>query len=130
MSNKIAEDLNVKHESPQIIYVKDKAQYWAASHWSVTKAHMTAVLTKFEEVRAKNLRFSRIEVYDYEDMLDSAKVFKEELYKQLSRIGKCLSSDKRLEILTLLSQGSKTMEKLAFCTHMNFANVSRIFKFY
>lgn len=59
------------------------------------------------------------------DMLDSAKVFKEELYKQLSRIGKCLSSDKRLEILTLLSQGSKTVEKLAFCTDMNFANVSR-----
>lgn len=44
VSNKIAEDLNVKHESPQIIYVKDKAKYWTASHWSVTKAHMAAVL--------------------------------------------------------------------------------------
>jgi hypothetical protein len=39
-----AEDLNVKHESPQIIYMKDKAKYWTASHWSVTKAHITAVL--------------------------------------------------------------------------------------
>ncbi|MFC4304310.1 bacillithiol system redox-active protein YtxJ [Cohnella boryungensis] len=44
VSNQIAEDLNVKHESPQIIYVKDRAKYWTASHWSVTKAHMTAVL--------------------------------------------------------------------------------------
>ncbi|MDG0811306.1 bacillithiol system redox-active protein YtxJ [Cohnella rhizosphaerae] len=44
VSNQIAEDLNVKHESPQIIYVKDKAKYWSATHWAVTKAHMTAVL--------------------------------------------------------------------------------------
>jgi rhodanese-related sulfurtransferase len=60
-----------------------------------------------------------------EDMMNSAKVFKEELYKQLARIGKCISSDKRLEILILLSQGSKTVEKLAAYTEMNFANVSR-----
>jgi bacillithiol system protein YtxJ len=44
ISNQIAEDLNVKHESPQIIYIKDKAKYWASSHWSITKAHMSAVL--------------------------------------------------------------------------------------
>ncbi len=44
VSNKIAEDLNVKHESPQIILVKDKAKYWATSHWSVTKKHIRAVL--------------------------------------------------------------------------------------
>jgi len=58
-------------------------------------------------------------------MLDSANALKEDLYRQLSRIGKCLSSDKRLEILTLLSQGSKTVEKLTSSTGMNFANVSR-----
>ncbi|MBO1510219.1 bacillithiol system redox-active protein YtxJ [Metabacillus bambusae] len=44
VSNKIAEDLNVKHESPQVIFVKDKSKYWTASHWSVTTEHMTAVL--------------------------------------------------------------------------------------
>ncbi|RUS46950.1 bacillithiol system redox-active protein YtxJ [Cohnella sp. AR92] len=44
ISNQIAEDLNVKHESPQIIYIKDKAKYWSATHWSVTKAHISAVL--------------------------------------------------------------------------------------
>ncbi|MFC0215022.1 bacillithiol system redox-active protein YtxJ [Paenibacillus chartarius] len=44
VSNRIAEDLKVKHESPQILYVKDKGAYWNTSHWSVTAKHMTAVL--------------------------------------------------------------------------------------
>ncbi|TLS52322.1 DUF2847 family protein [Paenibacillus antri] len=44
VSNKIAEDLNVKRESPQMICIKNKSKYWTASHCSVTKAHMTAVL--------------------------------------------------------------------------------------
>lgn len=44
VSNKIEEDLGVKHESPQIIYIKDKHKYWSATHWSVTKAHMQAVI--------------------------------------------------------------------------------------
>lgn len=44
VSNRIAEDLGVKHESPQIILVKNKEKYWAASHWSVTKRHIRAVL--------------------------------------------------------------------------------------
>ncbi|MGG0381685.1 bacillithiol system redox-active protein YtxJ [Priestia endophytica] len=44
VSNKIAEDMNVKHESPQIIFVKDKSKYWTASHWAVTTEHMSAVL--------------------------------------------------------------------------------------
>lgn len=44
VSNKIAEDLNVKHESPQILYIKDKANFWNTSHWSITQPHMMAVL--------------------------------------------------------------------------------------
>ncbi|REK74344.1 bacillithiol system redox-active protein YtxJ [Paenibacillus paeoniae] len=44
VSNKIAEDTGVKHESPQIIYINKKAKVWTASHWSVTKAHISAVL--------------------------------------------------------------------------------------
>lgn len=60
-----------------------------------------------------------------ENIYNEAKNFKDDLYKQLSRIGKCLSSDKRLEILNLLSQGSKSVEKLAACTDMSIANVSR-----
>jgi bacillithiol system protein YtxJ len=44
ISNRIAAELEVKHESPQMILVKQKAKYWAASHWSITKKHMQAVL--------------------------------------------------------------------------------------
>lgn len=44
VSNKIEEDLELKHESPQIIYIKDQRRYWSATHWSVTKAHMKAVI--------------------------------------------------------------------------------------
>lgn len=60
-----------------------------------------------------------------DEALNEARLFKEDIYKQLSRIGKCLSSDKRLEIMNLLSQGPKNVEKLAACTDMNIANVSR-----
>ncbi|QZN75492.1 bacillithiol system redox-active protein YtxJ [Paenibacillus sp. DR312] len=44
VSNQIAQDLDVKHESPQIIYVKNKEKFWTASHWSITKEHTAAVL--------------------------------------------------------------------------------------
>ncbi|CAH1191605.1 Thiosulfate sulfurtransferase GlpE [Paenibacillus sp. JJ-223] len=60
-----------------------------------------------------------------EEPLASAKVLKEDLYRQLARIGKSLSSDKRLEILNVLAQSPKSVEKLAECTGMNMANVSR-----
>lgn len=51
--------------------------------------------------------------------------FKDHVYRQFARIGKCLSSDKRLELLHLLSQGPKSVEKLAQATEMSVANVSR-----
>lgn len=50
---------------------------------------------------------------------------KERLYQQFARIGKCLSSDKRLEIMDLLSNGPKSVESLAVQTGMSVANVSR-----
>ncbi|CAM3352717.1 metalloregulator ArsR/SmtB family transcription factor [Paenibacillus taichungensis] len=50
---------------------------------------------------------------------------KERLYQQYARIGKCLSSDKRLELLDLLSNGPKSVEILAQQTGMSVANVSR-----
>lgn len=53
------------------------------------------------------------------------RVFKNELYRQYSRIGKCLSSDKRLELLDLLSQRPSSVENLAVNSGMNVANVSR-----
>ncbi|MGF7047284.1 rhodanese-related sulfurtransferase/predicted transcriptional regulator [Paenibacillus sp. DS2015] len=51
--------------------------------------------------------------------------FKDNLYHQFSRIGKCLSSDKRLELMHLLSQGPKSVEKMVEATGMSMANVSR-----
>jgi bacillithiol system protein YtxJ len=44
VSNQIAEDVQVQHASPQIIYVKNKENGWNASHYAITVAHMTAVL--------------------------------------------------------------------------------------
>ncbi|TBL79163.1 metalloregulator ArsR/SmtB family transcription factor [Paenibacillus thalictri] len=55
----------------------------------------------------------------------SARDFKDDLYRQFARVGKCLSSDKRLELMHLLSQGPKSVEKLAQATDMSLANVSR-----
>lgn len=54
-----------------------------------------------------------------------AREFKDDLYRQFARIGKCLSSDKRLELMHLLTQGPKSVEKLAAATGMSMANVSR-----
>lgn len=39
---------------------------------------------------------------------------KDNLYEQVARIGKALSSPKRLELLEMLAQGEKTVEALAF----------------
>ncbi|HZG76959.1 MAG TPA: ArsR family transcriptional regulator, partial [Paenibacillus sp.] len=41
---------------------------------------------------------------DYQKM---SREFKDNLFQQFARIGKSLSSEKRLEILNLLSQGPK-----------------------
>lgn len=50
---------------------------------------------------------------------------KDAIYKQFARIGKCLSSDRRLELLHLLSQGEKSVDKLAQQTDLTIANVSQ-----
>src|SRR5690625_2866024 len=47
------------------------------------------------------------------------------LYEEFARIGKSLSSPKRLEILDLLSQGPKSVEELSKATTMSVANVSQ-----
>lgn len=44
VSNQIADDLGIKHASPQILYFKNKESVWNTSHWSVTTKHITAVL--------------------------------------------------------------------------------------
>jgi rhodanese-related sulfurtransferase/DNA-binding transcriptional ArsR family regulator len=55
----------------------------------------------------------------------NARPFKDAIYKQFARIGKSISSERRLELLNLLSQGAKSVEKLALQTDMSIANVSQ-----
>lgn len=50
---------------------------------------------------------------------------KDVLYGELARIGKSLSSSKRLEILDLLSHGPKSVHDLSKTTTMSVANVSQ-----
>jgi len=51
--------------------------------------------------------------------------FKDASYGQLARIGKALSSPKRLELLDLLCQSDRTVEALAAETGMSVANTSQ-----
>jgi rhodanese-related sulfurtransferase/DNA-binding transcriptional ArsR family regulator len=53
------------------------------------------------------------------------RLLKDMLYQEFARIGKCLASPKRLEILDLLSQSPKSVEGLAKITLMSVANVSQ-----
>jgi rhodanese-related sulfurtransferase/DNA-binding transcriptional ArsR family regulator len=51
--------------------------------------------------------------------------FKNELFEQFARIGKALSTGRRLELIDLLAQGERTVEELALETDMSVANASR-----
>ncbi|MBT3175948.1 MAG: metalloregulator ArsR/SmtB family transcription factor [Desulfobacula sp.] len=51
--------------------------------------------------------------------------FKDEIYDQFSRIGKAVSSPKRLELLDILCQGERTVEILARETSLTVANTSQ-----
>ena len=55
----------------------------------------------------------------------SKRKFKDSIYEQLARIGKAVSSPKRLELLDLLCQSDRTVEYLASETRMTMANTSR-----
>lgn len=51
--------------------------------------------------------------------------FKTELFEEFARIGKALSSGRRLELLELLSQGERAVQELAVETGMSIANTSQ-----
>lgn len=40
ISNQIEEDLGVRHESPQLLVVRDKKSVWDASHYQISKANL------------------------------------------------------------------------------------------
>ena len=56
-----------------------------------------------------------------ETMID----YKQNIYQELSRLTKGLGSEKRLDILNILSQGPKTVEGIAHATGLSVANTSR-----
>jgi len=58
-------------------------------------------------------------------MKNPGRQFKDAIYEQFSRIGKAVSSPKRLEMLDLLCQGEKTVESLARETGLTLANTSQ-----
>lgn len=51
--------------------------------------------------------------------------FKDSIYEQLARLGKAVSSPKRLELLDLLCQGERTVEVLANEANMSLASTSQ-----
>src|SRR5690625_6588820 len=62
---------------------------------------------------------------DFMENTQLAERYNEQLFLQYARIGKCLSSERRLEILSHLSNSSKSVETIAADTGMSVANVSR-----
>ncbi len=58
-------------------------------------------------------------------MKNPGRQFKDAIYEQFSRIGKAVSSPKRLELLELLCQAEKTVETLARETGLTLANASQ-----
>ena len=45
ISNRIASELGIPHESPQAIVVKNGRPKWNASHWSITTGALSKALT-------------------------------------------------------------------------------------
>lgn len=57
--------------------------------------------------------------------MNSNRRFKDDIYEQFARIGKAVSSPKRLELLDLICQGPRTVEVLAGQAGLTLANASR-----
>jgi rhodanese-related sulfurtransferase/DNA-binding transcriptional ArsR family regulator len=57
--------------------------------------------------------------------IDEHREFKDRIFEQFARIGKALSSPKRLEILDLLAQAERTVEEVARETAMPVASASQ-----
>ena len=58
-------------------------------------------------------------------MKNPNRLFKDAIYEQFARIGKAVSSPKRLELLDLLCQGPRTVEALARESGLTVANASQ-----
>jgi rhodanese-related sulfurtransferase len=64
-------------------------------------------------------------IFEVNKMRNPTRIFKDSIYEQLARIGKAVSSPKRLELLDLLCQGERTVEVLAKESDLTIANASQ-----
>lgn len=55
----------------------------------------------------------------------STETFKQDVFAQLARVGKVLSSGNRLELLEFVAQGPRSVEELATMTRLSVANASK-----
>ncbi|TXC90242.1 bacillithiol system redox-active protein YtxJ [Metabacillus litoralis] len=46
LSNHIAENFNIKHESPQALLFKDKTVTWNTSHWKITSDTLSKAISE------------------------------------------------------------------------------------
>jgi bacillithiol system protein YtxJ len=46
VSNVIAEDTGIKHESPQCLLIRNKKVVWSDSHWSITQKSLQKAMNK------------------------------------------------------------------------------------
>lgn len=44
LSNQLAEHFQVKHESPQVLLIKDNQVVWHDSHWAITYSKLEEIL--------------------------------------------------------------------------------------
>ena len=61
-------------------------------------------------------------------MEEISREYKDQAYQMLAKVGKAVSSPKRLEILDILMQGAKTVEAVAKAADMSIANTSQLFR--
>lgn len=46
LSNEIAKEFEIKHESPQAILFSNKAAVWNASHWKITQSSLNSAVNE------------------------------------------------------------------------------------
>ncbi|WP_433743759.1 bacillithiol system redox-active protein YtxJ [Falsibacillus pallidus] len=46
LSSQIADEFQIKHESPQVFLIENGKPVWHASHWNITKKELDKLLSK------------------------------------------------------------------------------------
>ena len=51
VSNRVAEQYSIKHESPQVLYIKDGMVVWNTSHWNIKKDALEENIKKKKQAK-------------------------------------------------------------------------------